>query len=785
MYKYHILEYYYQLYLKKIPISKNKLNELTNAGFDVGVVKIKTPRQPKKAKDKKYNIKPKRDYTVKTAKEINIDENIEIIAPKEIVDATNSDTQITNKDEYVIVHKTGKILESDWRPESVIYHKKEFYDWIDSINSGWLNRINYEPFNLYCQQSDDWLAKNEFISDYETYEEQQQFVIDEAYRCRANKLYACCKYGWLSDPSETTGRRKYVAGDDYTHHKILLFLFDCGYSVMLGKPRQIGSSSIIGMAAMFEMILKKNHFIKFIAEDKNTGDEIFNDKILYPYGQLDGWWKPIKPLNDRDGLFKISQSKGSNKSKQANKRDASSKIEMVAPSKTAINGGSPQRSLIDEIGSIPILGDMINEARPTMFVKDKATGKLMQRRSTWTWGTGTTAKGGAAFEKEWNRIMGLWSAREPQVGMIPLFFDWHTRCDEKHYHEEKKYYYGARAESENMDIETSKIQFHQHYPSTPSDMFVQTGKTLLSREAIDKHLERITKGIERTNHKIKYGYFEPEYDFNCKVENQDIPFKIIGAKFVESGYGDEKFSAIIFEEPDKLWIDRYTAGTDPISSDTGSSKMATAIWDELRHTCSCLVNVREPNNPSYSFLQCLLVTIYYDTKNKIGIPELVERNIGLAYRNYRENKGFVNSLILNSELDAYFQSGKSFDVGIDNHSHRGVAIVSRMGEMFRQFGDNLYIQTFFQQLITFVCTTTRGKNETWGSIDKRFYMDDALYALVYAYLAAVSLKKIPKKLDEAETNNMTVQYVLDYDSYNRPIHRPIIKRTTNNVPEKQ
>ena len=757
--------YFYELFLKGIPVKKGVLNELADAGFDVGIVKPKTHREPSvKKSDKKYNLKPKRDYTVKTEQETKIDSNIEVLASNEV------EEQIEKIE--TVIRKSGHVTEKDWRPESVIYHKKEFYDWIDSINSGFINRIEYGPFNLYVQQADDWIAENDFITNYNTSEEQLEFALSEYFKCAQNKLYACNKYGWLSDPSEPSGRRKYVAGDDYVHHRILLYLFDCGYSVTIGKPRQGGFSSIIGMASMFEMILKKNNYIKFISEDKDTGTEIFNDKILYAYSQIPEWFKPTV-LNDRDNLFRVSQS--SKNAGKKDKRSASSKIQVVAPTKTAINGGSPQRTIVDEQGSISILGEMVGEARPTLFVKDKITKKIHQRRTVWLLGTGTSDKGGVAFEKEWNRIMGLWTLREPQVGIVPLFFDWHVRCDEDFYLDEKKYYYGARATSENIDVEVSKIQFHQHYPTYPSDMFVQTGKTIISRETIHRHLDRIARKLKEADYEIEYGYFEPIFDMNTKIENQDLPFKIIGAEFIKSGYGDEKFSTIMFEKPNNEYIDRYYAGTDPISSDTGTSKMATAIWDELRHTVSCLVNVREPNNPNYSFLQCMLATIYYDTQNNKGISELVERNIGLAYKNYRETKGYINSLMINSELDPYFQSGSPYDVGVDNKGNRTRQIINKLGECLNLFGDNLYIETIFNQLMTFTCTIGRQGTEIWGSVDKRYYMDDSLFALVYAYMAAQSMRKQPVKITDTPSYNTKVEYELAYDKDYNLYHKAVKK----------
>jgi len=88
---------------------------------------------------------------------------------------------------------------------------------------------------------------------------------------------------------------------------------------MLGKPRQIGTTSVIGLATAIENIFKKNNFTKFITEDKDTGEEIFNDKILYPYFQLPKWFRPEEPLNFTNNIFRISQNSGGKNSRKARK----------------------------------------------------------------------------------------------------------------------------------------------------------------------------------------------------------------------------------------------------------------------------------------------------------------------------------------------------------------------------------------------------------------------------------------------------------------------------------
>ena len=777
------LDYIFKCYKRGLPVTKEELKELYDNKYDVEYDEYEVRKvisdKPKRTLGRGvngYNISLKRDYTVYGEEEIerhDISESEIVLADS--VDYENDIPEIVYEDEIggeeLIYHGFNQISKKEWMPESVIYHTKEFYAWIDSVNKDFTKRIYYEPFSKYVQQSSDWMAMGYSILDH-TGQDEIEFVVEEMERCSTNTLYFANKYGFLQEASEPSGRLKYLADENYVHHQILFFLIDCGYSFMLGKPRQIGSTSALGIAGICKTICKPNHYLKFITEDKDTGLEIFRDKIMFPFSQLPEFMKP-EVLNDRENLFSINQSPRPKGKGKTTKRGAMSKVQIVAPTKTAINGGSPQMVFIDEIGSIPILSEMMNEGRPTMFIKSRVTGLLEQRRQLIAWGTGTTEKGGAAYEKEWTRIVTLWEQREPSVGIVPVFFDWHTRCDEKFYLEQKRYYYGGRAKSEAMDIETSRIQFHQHYPSSPSDMFIPTGKTLISRESIDSNLNRIRENMDKYGYEMQYGFFEPIFDRN-KPTNSDseFPFKITGAHFIQTDAFDDRVTTEIFIPPDASWKYRFYAGTDPISTDTGASRMATVVWDEQNHTIAAITDCKISNNPNYSFLQSMLLTIYYGTDGK-AIPEIVERNISLSYRNYRENLGYLDSLVLNAEIDAYFQSGVPYDVGIDNRSKRTSHIISTLGTVVDTYGNRFYHSVVFRQLSTFHCSITRGGNETWSSIDKRYYNDDVLFGLVYAYICAMSVGRKPVNQEDGVERKISTKYKIKLDANYNLIRVPI------------
>lgn len=203
--------------------------------------------------------------------------------------------------------------------------------------------------------------------------------------------------------------------------------------------------------------------------------------------------------------------------------------------------------------------------------------------------------------------------------------------------------------------------------------------------------------------------------------------------------------------------------------------MSSAIFDVEYHTISAITNHRSNNDPNASFLQVLLLGIYYDTENNYGVPELIEKNIGLTYIQYLENKGFYNRLIYNSQLPDYFQSGEKNFPGIDNKGNRNKAIIAKMQELFNLHGRNIWIDLLFIQLRTFICTTTRTGNETWQASDLKYYFDDALFAATFSYICASSFPMIIPKNMAIAADKQKVIYEIGYDSnYNQTLTRRVV-----------
>lgn len=712
------------------------------------------------------------DPRIKSDRAIDADKHIKIVDESEA--PTNTEKKVVIKSAEGFQNLTEgtayrfdgsmEIEQEDWLPASTVYHEKDFVQWIDSINSGFQKKVNYKKFLLYVQQAEGWYSENESVNDFSTIDEKKTFCLREMKRSKENTLYFLNKYLVLKEGDMSSGARMY---DAKPVHEVICYLFDCGYSFMMGKPRQIAATSTLGGCALKKILLYPNFFLKFITQDKETGIEIFEDKIKYPFSELPEWLKP-SVSNDRDNLFRLSE-----KGKKGDKRGLNSKLQVVAPSVSAINGGSPQLVMIDEAGYINILGKMMREARPTMFWQNPTTKKIEIKRQIIAWGTGGEMdKAGKAYELEFMAAMKKWADREFESAIIPIFFDWTTRPGiTKEFYEKEKAVYSV----EGPDREEKLVQFRQTYPSIIEDMFLTSAKTLVSIEYINRSLERI-RDLE-PKLKPQKGFFEPILDTSSPSgENDDVPFKIIGAKFVPTAEDDARASCTIFMHPKLNWVDRYYSGVDPIMSDNGYSNMAGAIFDAHYKTVSAIVNYRDSNH-KYTFLQTMLLSLYYGAKTdkKERVKELVESNIGTAYIDYVDSKGFYDSIVYRTELPPYMQGGSNTE-GIDNRGNRTKFIINKMFEFIKAYGDNIWIDTYFIQLRTFICTVTEKGNETWGTADKRKFHDDVLFAVVFSYICSLSYEDRPPREIKSEEDKFVTRYELYMDGAGNLSRKPIRKR---------
>lgn len=766
MVKENHLDFLYDLHVQGIILKTDDLILLKQHGY-IQEEKIKNEDIPDfsdKIKDQGFKASPK---------QLEADKNVDIVfddVPEQLIITDEELEERRKKGNYIFEGRQSPITKIDWLPKDTIEHEEDFISWIDSINSlGFQNKINYRKFNLYIQQAYTWLAEKKSYLDFYNEDDREDFIQEELRRCKENGVYFLNKYVYYQEGDSSSGKFKFICSPA---HEVMSYLNDCGYSIGVIKGRQIAATTTFMALDVRDMIFKKNHFMKFITEDQEKAEEIFEDKLKYAFSELPYWMKP-EVRNERDNYFKL----GSKESK-GDKGGVNSRIRVVPPKRTAIAGGAPQKVKIDEAGNIAMLSQMINNARPTMFMYDPISKKLKMKRQLIFWGTGgEMEKGGMALQVEWMSLLNQWKERNFKAGVIPIFFNWWCRpgATQELYDAEKSVAYSK----EGPELKKSIIEFHQSWPNSITDVFMTSEKTLVGTDYIDAQLDKIKDANVKSKFKLfQRGYFEPIYDEQHPMDDaSDVPFKVTGANFIPTEDNDPRASVIIFFHPKRGWINRYFQGTDPIASDTGLSNMSGAIWDKHLKTISALVDFRTKDY-RYTFLQTMLLGLYYDHSDiKTGVKELLESNIGQSYSQYKTSKGYEGSMVLNYELPSYLQNKTTINegIGIDNKGMRNEVIVNRLHEMIQSFGENIFIPTFWEQLKTFVCEVSATGKNMWGPANRKFFKDDTLFSSVYSYICGELCypELVPTNIEEDYKKVDIIKYELVYDANYNLVRVPV------------
>ena len=641
---------------------------------------------------------------------------------------------------------------TDWKPSHPEFqYPKEFVSWIDSINSGWQNMIRHKPFDLYCKQAEEWMAEESEITDFNNEEDQFDWLLNEIQKCKDNTLYFCNKYGYIKEDKapDGSGAIRYQA---WNAQKVLLFLFDCNYSMMIGKARQIGFTTTMCLAGMKRVNLGKSYFIKFVTHSKEKGIEIFRDKVKWTYAKMPTHIaQEVKNWTDQVMNF---DKKGDRKGRE---EGGASRFQVDSPAIDAINGGSPSAVFIDEIGLFDIFGEMMREGRPALFKFNPDTGKMTMQQQFIAWGTGGEMdKGGSVFESEFKMCLKQWKEKNYEYGVIPLFFNAYARrgVNNQHIQNERKAYLALEGTKKG---EVAKVQFHQHYPITIDDMFIRKSKTLVPIHTCNRRLNE----IYGNDAPLEYGYFEPIMDMSSPTPDLITEYRIIGAKWVPTESRENvSTTALIIHHPPQgdIWKNRWYQGTDPINSETGHSMMCSAIWDAYTNTVSSVVFHRD-RKFKFTYLQVLLQSLYYDQQKKGGVKELVENNIGDMHIDFQEIHGFKHKFTSNAQLPEYFHThgGKWF--GISNKANTAPRIMAKTEEMLDAYGDRIDIPWIWEQLKTFVEKDLKSSNShrqtRYQAADARYDYDDAIFAITFAYINAVAHAKYEpeniKNVDERGT----------------------------------
>ena len=225
--------------------------------------------------------------------------------------------------------------------------------------------------------------------------------------------------------------------------------------------------------------------------------------------------------------------------------------------------------LIDEIGEIPILSEIMDEGRSALYFYDINTRKWVLKRQICMWGTaGKTDDANSSYETIFKGILENFEKGDYSSGLIPLLFDYTSRegMDEESYEEHKKAYMQNKSETEK---EKSLISFRQKYPRDLDDMFAKNYDTMIPYSQINEHIDRI-----RISEKGMWGRYEPILDTSRPMpSNFPVPYAISSCTFVPSS-DEELFTAPVYisKLPVIGWKNRYYQGTDCIQGPSGHSK---------------------------------------------------------------------------------------------------------------------------------------------------------------------------------------------------------------------
>jgi hypothetical protein len=595
-----------------------------------------------------------------------------------------------------------------WSPKVKGKIREDFIAWIKSINNGFSSRIKYKPFEQYCKQADDWMKDTLFENDMRDH--QFDIMKRERDRIDSNSYYYFARYVHIKDGDAPNGEWSPDNRTTFDVQKVFAFLNDTGLSYMFGKARQIGSTSELLPIACKEAMCNEGYFVKFVCENDDKTEEIFSDKLKYSFYKLPEWMKP-SVSNDSAGLLQFATKVAKGKVE-----GMMSKVAVVGPTRTAINGGSPNKTLVDEIGEIGILREMMDEARPTLYMYNSLTEEWEQKRQVIMWGTaGKMSDATNAYEEIFRGLMEQFMNDDLSAGIIPVFLDYTARqgLNEKQYENFKKAYLQSKGQAEK---EKSLRAFKQHYPRDLDDMFTRDYATMLDMAEINSHIDRV-----RVDPKAQWGRFEPIFDKNNRL---------VAANWVPAS-DDELFTApiCIVEHPQPGWKNRYYKGTDPIQGISGHSKMASAIFDAHKNSIPALMNWRIEDYKQ-CYLQSACLGIYYDHE----IKELIESNVGSEYISYLESIGLYNTMIASLQLPEYLRlRAADTAIGINKRSANTEFIMNKMAELFISFADNIEIEEFFLQLKTFSKKITK-TGFKWEP-NSRYDFDDALDAACYAYIA--------------------------------------------------
>jgi hypothetical protein len=140
---------------------------------------------------------------------------------------------------------------------------------------------------------------------------------------------------------------------------------------------------------------------------------------------------------------------------------------------------------------------------------------------------------------------------------------------------------------------------------------------------------------------------------------------------------------------------------------------------------------------------------------------------------YCEAKGYWRSLIPNKMIAPHLQTPSGGKMGIRKSGSTAKFIIHKLQEMLETFGENILVEDFWIQLKTFVRKTTSAGNEVFKVENAKFYYDDVIDAVTYAYICAQSFSHLtPINTNNSKQTKSFYRYELD-ENFNLSLRRKV------------
>lgn len=666
--------------------------------------------------------------------------------------------------------KNKEIKRSDWLPEGAPTGlEPDLRAFLLSCMPRFDNLKAYKKFWLYCEQARRWGPDANKIEAYQG-RAQVEYAMQEFSRARQNKLYGLDGYVTIKDETAEGGRRIYKAS---APQALLLYLKDCGYSYVLLKGRQAAITSTMMAAAQLTALVTPSYQGALIVDKEQTAKGIFNNKFKSTYQFMPEWWQADpRGMIWSEKKIVMDFDPGSTK---AEKRKYTAEFAVYPSSDTqTINSNSPTETYFDESQKIPTLQEILKEIKPTMLAATSSGLRVL--RSVYLWGTGGTGDlGKGAFEGEWRSAYSkLEDPKSDSIFMIPLFFDAFCRpyMDRWVYMKQYSDYMDSKEEFlRGMSKEENQAVFSAHYPMHWDDCFMSGTRTVVPLFIIKKQRDRTLSNIYSNEflRPVK-GMFEPVYDKEQPMPHGSFcPYKIVDATFkIAPPNYEDPMPVTMFKPfdrtrtPDRDWVNRFFQGTDPIQADAGASRMGSVILDaaaatETRNgvkiyapTLACAVNHRSPNVKE-TFLQCVLMGIYYRNHGQDKCMELIEYEQGHNYIDFQKQPFLMveDSMMLRGALEPQYAGGQHIH-GISMKKERKSRAFIDLAQLIYDHGHNIYLLDFWSQLGHIESEERQDGSLDWGTKDSLKFNDDLVFGALYSYLCWKSVNEKPRKVGSAE-----------------------------------